>query len=131
MNLFWKAIVLALISALLGLQLNGIAREYVLLVTLAATIFLFTAVYTFLEPVVAFFHRLSELSNLDNSSLLILIKAFAISITGEMACSICSDTGNSALSKTLQMLTSAAILYLSLPMFSSLLDLLQNILGNL
>lgn len=131
MNLFWKAIVLALVSALLGLQLNGIAREYVLLVSLAATIILFTAIHTFLEPVIAFFSRLAELSSLDNGSLLILVKAFGISITGEMACSLCSDTGNSALAKTVQMLTGAAILYLSLPVFSSLLDLLQNILGNL
>jgi hypothetical protein len=48
-----------------------------------------------------------------------------------LATLICTDAGNTALAKTVQILTTAMILWLSIPLFESLLDLVQAILGEL
>jgi hypothetical protein len=52
-------------------------------------------------------------------------------LIGELAGLICSDAGNAALAKSIQILTTAVILWLSIPLFESLLDLVQAILGEL
>ena len=44
---------------------------------------------------------------------------------------ICEDSGNGALGKALQFLASAVILYLSLPLLSKLLDIVEGMLDNL
>ena len=49
----------------------------------------------------------------------------------EIAALLCSDAGNTSLGKTLNILSGAVILWLSLPIFNKLLELLENILGAL
>ena len=44
---------------------------------------------------------------------------------------ICTDAGNASLTKAIQLLGGAVILYLSVPMFSALMDLIQKIVGEL
>ena len=44
---------------------------------------------------------------------------------------VCKDAGNESMGKSMQLLGSAAILYLSVPLFAALLELLQKILGEL
>ena len=44
---------------------------------------------------------------------------------------ICSDAGNSALGKTLQILGAVAVLWLSIPLINSLIALLEQILGDI
>jgi stage III sporulation protein AD len=61
--------------------------------------------------------------------LTILLKVTGIAFTTEIAANVCTDAGNSALAKSLQMFSAAAILYCALPMFQALLDLVERILG--
>lgn len=131
MTLYWKAIAFALTSVVLRIALSHSAQHYSILLTLAATAVLLTAVLTLLNPVLVFLRDLIRLGDLSIGFLTILLKCLGISITGEMAVYICQDSGNAALGKTVQLLTMSAILYLSLPLFSELLDLLQRILGEL
>ena len=42
---------------------------------------------------------------------------------------VCTDAGNGSLGKSLQFLASAVIIYLSIPVLNGLMDLLQQILG--
>jgi hypothetical protein len=44
---------------------------------------------------------------------------------------VCADAGNASLGKVLQILASAVILWLSLPVFTALIELIQKILGEL
>lgn len=42
---------------------------------------------------------------------------------------VCTDAGNASLGKAVQLLGTAVILWLSLPLFKALVELLQSILG--
>lgn len=130
MDLFWKTVGAALLSAILTLVLDRQNRDYSLLVTVAASAMISIAAAKLLEPVLDFLGQLEALGDLSSDLLLSLIKVFGIGMTGEIAASVCNDAGNSSLGKGLRFLANAAILYLSVPVFSSLTDLFLQILGD-
>ena len=82
----------------------------------------------FLSPILEFVRKLQQSTALNSEMLEILLKVTGVAITAEIAGTVCSDCGNAALAKTLQMLATAVILYLSLPMMDALLELVERIL---
>lgn len=129
MDLFWKTVGAALISAILTLTLERQNRDYSLLITVAASAMVSIAAAKLLEPVLSFLGQLEAMGGLSSDLLLSLIKVFGIGMTGEIAASVCNDAGNTSLGKGLRFLANAAILYLSIPVFSSLTELFLQILG--
>lgn len=130
MDVFWKTVGAVLISAILAMTLERQNRDFSLLVTVAASAMVTIAAAKLLEPVLGFLERLEALGDLSGDMLQSLMKVFGIGMTGEIAASVCNDAGNSSLGKGLRFLTNAAILYLSVPVFSSLTDLFLQILGD-
>lgn len=131
MELFWKAAALALIAGVLSLTLKKQDKEYSLLVSIAACLMVTAITVTYLNPVFSFLKKLETLGDLRADMLSILIKALGVALASEIASMICTDAGNASLTKAIQLLGGAAILYLSVPMFSALLDLIQKIVGEL
>ncbi len=85
----------------------------------------------YLRPVVDLMRQLAQMGNVQGTILEILLKAVGIALVSETAGMLCTDAGNGALGKMLQTLGGAAILYLSIPLFQSVLTLIQDILGEL
>ncbi len=120
-----------LIAVVLILTLQKQGKETALLLSIAACCMTAVLAFGFLRPVISFLESLMQAFHLDSTMLTLLLKVVGISITGEVAGLICADSGNAALGKVLQLVTAAAVLWLSLPMFKSLLDLVETILGTL
>ena len=99
-----------------------------MLTVLGCCAVLITAI-SFIQPIFAFVEKLQALGNLNTQMLQILLKSVGIGLVGEIVVLVCNDMGNASMGKTLQILATAVILWLSLPMFNSLLDLLGKILG--
>lgn len=131
MELFWKAAALALIAGVLSLTLKKQDKEFSLLVSIAACLMVTAITVTYLNPVFSFLKKLETLGDLRADMLSILIKALGVALASEIASMICTDAGNASLTKAIQLLGGAVILYLSVPMFSALLDLIQKIVGEL
>jgi len=131
MELFWKGIGAVLMTVVLGLALSKNGKETGLLLSLAVCCMVACAAMAYLQPVIDFLRQLQNLGQLDNGMLGILLKAVGIALIGEIAALICADAGNAALGKTLQLLTSSVILWLSLPLMTQLLELIQEMLGEL
>lgn len=83
---------------------------------------------TFLRPVLELLGQLQAMGNLNSELTGILIRAAGIGLVSELACMICTDSGNASLGKTVQLLGSAAVLYLAIPVFRGLIELIQGIL---
>ena len=129
MSIFVKASALALIVSVLYQMVSGRNKEIgMLLLVLGSCVILITAV-SYIEPVFAFIRKLQTLGKLNNEMLEILLKSVGIGLLAEISVLVCNDMGNASMGKTLQILATAAILWLSLPMFNSLLDLIGNLLG--
>lgn len=131
MAYFWKATAAVLIAVVLGLALDKRGKDFSALLTMAVCCFAATIALAYLEPVLDFLWELEAIASVQGDMLGILLKAVGIGLVAEMAAMICTDAGNGSLGKQLQMLGSAVILYLSLPIFRSLLALIQEILGEL
>lgn len=130
MDIFWKTIAAALVSLVLTLALDRQSRDFSLLVTAAVCGMISIAAMRFLEPVMEYLGQLEALGDLRSDLLLALVKIFGIGMSGEIAAAVCTDAGNSSLGKGLRFLSNAVILYLSIPIFSSLTGLLVEILGD-
>lgn len=126
-----KASAAALIAAMLGIILQKQGKEYALVLLLAVGAMGTCLALSYIRPVLSFLERLRDLANLDNDVLKILLKAVGIGMIGEICGAICSDSGNSSLAKMLQLLSAAAILWLSLPIMEQVMDLIAEVLEGL
>lgn len=117
-----------MIALILCLAMAGAGKDYSLLLSTAVCCMVTAVAMSFLAPVVTFFRDLEEMISLDHDLLEILLKAVGIGVVGEVAAMICTDSGNSALGKTIQLLSSVLILWLSLPLLETMLDLIRELL---
>ena len=131
MALFWKAAAAVLLAVMLGLTVGRQEKDIALMLTLAVCCMIcFIAVF-YLEPVLDLLWEWVELGGLDDEILRSLLKAVGIALVAQTAGQICSDAGNASMARTMQMLGSAAILYLCVPLFQAFMNFIREILGQL
>lgn len=128
MDIFIKAAVGTLITLILYLTLMKAGKEFPLLLTVAVSCMMAGLAITFLQPVVEFIEKLMLLGQFDSEMLTIVLKSVGIGLLTEITGLICADAGNTGLGKVLQILASAVILWLSIPLLTSLIDLVEEIL---
>ena len=131
MALFWKTTAGILVSVVLVLAMGKQEKDLAMMLGMAACTMAGIAAFTILEPVLDFLYRLAAMGDVQQEMLSVLLKITGIGMVSELAQMICKDSGNSALAQGMQLMGSAMILVLSLPVLESLLDLIQGILGEL
>lgn len=129
--LFWKTAAGILIAVVLVLTLEKQQKDLALVLGMSVCVMAGIAAFTLLEPVLDFLYRLSEFGPFQQDVLEILLKIAGIGMVSELAQMICKDSGNSALAHGMQLLGSATILLLSLPVLETMMELIQQILGEL
>ena len=120
---------LVLIGLVLSLVVGRQSKDMSLLLTLAVCILACLGAMEFLEPVADFLRQLRRLGNLDGEAVGILLKSAGIGLLSELAGLLCADAGENAMGKAMQLLSSAAILWLSLPLFQQILTLIEGVLA--
>ncbi|MBQ9929975.1 MAG: hypothetical protein IJO72_04275 [Oscillospiraceae bacterium] len=128
MDTVLKVIFGALIALILGLMLRQQGKDMALLLSVAVCCMVVAVMTSYLSPVVDFIHQLQDSAGTDPEFIAILLKSVGIGLVAEIAGLICSDAGNAAMGKTVQILATAVILWLSLPLMRSLLELIQRIM---
>lgn len=129
MEIFWKALGAALLCVVLTVTLERQGKDFSMLLTLCVCVMLAITASNYLEPILEYLSQLESLGDLRSDMLQKLMKIFGIGMAGEMAASVCTDAGNSSLGKGLRLLSNMAILYLAIPIFTSMTDLLVQILN--
>lgn len=128
MDTFLKACAAVMIALVLCLMLNKNAKDISLLLSIVVCTMLALTVASFLEPVLDLFETLEQLGELNGDMIRIIVKSVGIGMIGEIASDICIDAGLSAPGKALRVLAATVILWLSIPLFQTLLELIQEIL---
>ena len=119
----------AFLAVILILTLRDRSKEIALVLSVLTCCLIAFCAMELLRPVVDFLKRLQQFGAVNGEMTAILLKTVGIGLLGEICALVCKDSGNEALSKALQMVACAAVLYLSLPLYEALLDLLEGILG--
>lgn len=128
MEVFLKVIAGTFIVLILYLILARMGKEFPFLLTVAACCMLAGIAVSFLSPIYHFIDEIIQLGSFDSGLVEIVFKTVGIGLLTEVMALICSDAGNSALGKILQILASVMILWMSLPLFTSLITLAKEIL---
>ena len=128
MDLFWKAVAGILIAAFLGL---AVGKDVSMLLSVAVCVMGATILSRYMEPVLELINQLTDMANIPDMFLNILLKAIAISLVTEIASMICNESGCAALGKMIKLLGYSTMLWLSIPAFQALISILTKLTGEL
>ena len=128
MDTFLKATIAILIALIFYLILLKESKDISAVLTIVVCSAICISAVEFLIPILDFITSLQELSNFDNQMLTIILRCVGIGLLTEITTMICADSGNSAMGKTLQLLATAIVLWLSLPLFTEMIALIKEIL---
>lgn len=131
MDIFLKASGGILLSVILILVVSSHSKEIALILTVLVCVMAACLTLEYIKPVLDFLSQLEKLGDLDSDMVKILLKATGVGLLAELASLVCSDSGNSSLGKVIKLLGNGAILWLSLPLFGMLVQLLQEIMGDI
>ncbi len=131
MDLFIKCAAGGLLTVILGIALEKQGKDTALVLSVGVCCMITGAAASYLRPVVTFLDNLVTIGNLNSVTVSSLFKILGIGILTEITAMVCTDAGNSSLGKALQFLGTGVILWLSLPIFTALIDLIGQILGEL
>lgn len=120
---------------LIGVVLCGVmsrfGKEVSVLLSLAVCAMVLVVAMSFMQPVVELIRSLAEVSQLEPEWIAIVLKTVGIGLIAQFAGLICTDSGNSAMAKAVEILAAAAVLWLSIPLMTALLELVQTLMGGL
>ena len=125
----WTAAVL--IGLILTLVISKQSKDMSLLLTLAVCVLVCLGALEFLEPVTELLRELRRLGGLDSEAVSILMKASLIGLLSELMGLVCADVGEGALGKALQILSNAAVLWLSIPLLRQLITMVGEVLAEI
>lgn len=118
----------AMVTAMLAIILQGQGKAYVTLLIVAFCAMGACIAFIYIKPVVEFLYRLQNVSNIKNESLTVLLKAVGIGLLNEFCGAICADSGNTSLAKMLNLVSTTAIMWISLPVLEQIIELITEVL---
>lgn len=130
-DVFLRCAAAAIVSVLLILTLRGKNVEIATVLSLVCCCIIGVSAASILSPVLDFLGKLERISLIDPEMITTLLKIVGIGMISELTMAVCSDSGNAAIGKMVQIASTALILYLSLPLFTALLELLERIMGSI
>ena len=128
MDGFFQAAGAVIILVILCLLVSSRDKSFAALLVMGGCAMVLMLGISYLSPVVTFLQDLQSLGNLQPELVKILMKVTGIGILTEITVLICADSGNSSLGQSLRTLSTGVILWLALPIFQAMLDLVQSIL---
>ena len=131
MGTFFQAAAMVLVASVLGLVLAKQGKEMTAMLTIGVCCMVMIAAVAFLKPILDLLRQLEVLGKLNSEMVQILFKVVGIGLVSEIAGMICADAGSASMGKALQILGSAVMLWLSIPVFQTLLQLIQRIIGGI
>ncbi len=128
MDIFFKATAGILVALILYLVLLKQGKDYSVLLTLFVCCCVSVAAMSHFGNIVDLLRNLQTKGQIDSQMFRIILRAVGIGILAEITSTICADAGNAALGKTIQFLSSVIVLWMSIPIFESLISLVEEIL---
>ena len=131
MSVYLKACGAVLIGVILILIVGKNSKDLALVLAAAVCVMVALTAMEYIRPVLEFLTNLENQGNLDHNMIRILLKVSGIGLITEICSLVCADSGNASVGKVMKLLGSSVMIWLSLPLYTMLIELLQRILGAL
>ena len=123
-----KIIGIGLVSLIIIILLKQYKPEFAMYISLLAGILIITLIIDKLTGIVSLIQSISEKANINSQFLSLLIKITGIAFLSEFAVSLCKDSGEGAIASKIELGSKIIIISMSIPIISSLLEIILEIL---
>ena len=120
---------IAIVAAICAYLIRQHTGSLSTVLSIAACILILLLSFRFLAPVMSVAKRLQTLSGLSETATAPMLKIAGIGVLTQVAGGVCEDAGEKTLTNAVQIAGTVLSVYVSLPLMSSVLDLLEQILG--
>ena len=122
MNDCFSVAVFSVAASLIAVLLKRYACEQSLLVSLGACIGIMAAFMLYLSPMIGEIKDIFTDAGISDSYVSIVFKAAAVCFITQLTCSVCRDSGESAIASAAELWGRGAVAFMSLPVLRELLD---------
>ena len=129
MEYFFQVLVIALVTVIAMLVLKKRVGELALVLAVLSISVLSYFAITMLQPVLDMVSQLEELTGINTAVMAPVFKTALIGILTNVAAGICSDSGENGIARMVEICGTVMALYLSIPLISAVLELLDALLG--
>ena len=102
--------------------------DVALLVSVVSIVLILAGAMTYVKPVVQYISHRQTLCNINAAVLTPLFKTIAVGIVCQIVAGICTDAGEQAMAKAIELCGSIVALYVSLPLIKAVFELFDSIL---
>ena len=120
-----KVISVAMITLMLCLLLKGSNPQAALAVAASGGVTLLLIIWTPLKELLAQLESLGQEAALPEGYMALILKAIGITLMGELAASLCRETGESALGQKVELACNVLLLTLAMPVLLAVVELLR------
>ena len=128
MEIITKVIGIGLVALLIIIILKQYRPEFAVYVSLIAGMLVFLLIIDKLEAIINLINSISNSTFINNNFLKIIIKITGIAFLTEFAVSICNDAKETAIANKIELASKMVVMYMSLPIIASLLEVINKIL---
>ncbi|MBR0490691.1 MAG: stage III sporulation protein AD [Clostridia bacterium] len=123
-----KIIGIGLISLIIIIMLKQYKPEYAIYVSILAGILILYLVMDKLTGIINLINSIANKASVNTKFIALLMKITGIAFLSEFAVSICKDSGESAIASKIELGSKIVIISMSIPIITSLLELIIKIL---
>lgn len=120
---------IAVLSAVLCIIVRQYKPEMALGVSIACGILILCSVISMLAPAAELISQLTASAGVDGGYTRTLFKALAVCYITQLGSDCCKDAGESAIAGKVELAGKAAVVVISLPVFSSLAEVVTKLIG--
>lgn len=129
MEMAVKIAAMAMVTAVLCVLLRENGRVQAVLLSLAVCVGILVIGVQAISPIWSVLEQMQRLSGLEHEITAPLLKVAGIGLLTQAAAGVCTDVGESALVKAVEVTGSILALYAALPLLSAVLVMLEKLLG--
>ena len=123
-----KIIGIGLVALIIIILLKQYKPEFAIYISLLAGVLIILLVMDQLTQVISLLQSLASKASINSTFLAILLKITGIAFLAEFAVSVCKDAGEGAIASKMEIGSKIIIIAMSIPIISSLLEIILKIL---
>ena len=123
-----KIIGIGLIALIIIILLKQYKPEFAIYISLLTGVLILLLVADELSGIISLLQSFADKVSINSTFLVLLIKITGIAFLSEFAVSICKDSGEAAIASKIEIGTKIIIISMSIPIISSLLEIILEVL---
>ena len=128
MDVFIQIAALAITATVCACVIRPLTPSLAVALTVFSCVVILLLSFRFFTPVIEVAEKLRTLSGLPTDATAPMLKAAAIGLLTQISGSVCEDAGEKTLQNAVQIGGSVLSVYVSLPLMTQVLDLLEEVL---